>query len=76
MDADAFDASHSRPSHADAVCNSVCAAAAHSCAHCGAILRPLPDPVQLQPAAGRVSDGALGAGTGARGDGAGRDGER
>lgn len=36
----------------------------------------LPDPVQLQPAAGRMPDGALGAGTGARGDGTGRDGLR
>lgn len=49
---------------------------ANPCPYCGALLGPLPDPVQLQPAAGRVPDGALGAGVGDRGDGTGRDGLR
>lgn len=75
MDADAIPI-HACPEYPDAVCYSVCITAAHACPYCGALLGPLPDPVQLQPAAGRVPDGALGAGTGTRGDGTRRDGER
>lgn len=63
---DAYAAEHSEPDHR---CD-------ESCPYLFALLGPLPDPVQLQPAAGRMPDGALGAGVGDRGDGTGRDGLR